>query len=199
MGRLSSKPIFLAIVGLGLVGCASGPTIYTNQNPQTDFTSYRTYGYVEQMGTNALGGPTSLLTQYLTAAVDREMAGRGYQLGSVDPDLQINFYLETQEKIQSRTVPTGPTYRGGYYGYRGGYYGTWGGYSQTTEITQYTEGTLGIDVVDNKRDELVWEGVAVGRIREEAMRNLEVSVNAIVPQIMAEYPYRVPPPNSSAD
>ena len=87
----------------------------------------------------------------------------------------------------------------GYYGYRGGYYGTWGGYSETTEITQYTEGTLNIDIVDNERDELIWEGIVIGRIREEAMRNLEASVDAIVPQIMADYPYRVPPPSTPAE
>ena len=195
MGQLSSRTIFLVIIGLGLAGCASGPTIYANQNPQVDFTSYRSYAYFEQMGTDAPSGPAALLTQFLKSAVDREMAGRGYQPGGADSDLLINFYLETQEKIQSRSVPSGPTYGGGYYGYRGGYYGTWGGYSTTTEITQYTEGTLSIDVVDNVRDELVWEGIVTGRIREEAMRNLEASVNEVTPQLMAEFPYRVPPPS----
>lgn len=201
MGQLSSRFVSLAVVSLGLVGCASGPTIYSNQNPQIDFTSYRTYSYVEQMGTDVPGGPAVLLTQFLKTAVDREMVTHGYTLGDANSDLLINFNLETQEKIQSRTVPSGPTVGVGYgyYGYRGGYYGTWGGYSETTEISQYTEGTLNIDIVDNERDELVWEGVVIGRIREEAMRNLEASVDAIVPQIMADYPYRVPPPSPPAE
>ncbi len=204
MGQLSSRPIFLAIVSLGLVGCASGPTIYANQNPQVDFTSFRTYAFFEEMGTDAPGGPAALLTQFLRAAVAREMTARGYSLGDADADLLINFYLETQEKIQSRTVPSGPsgpTFGVGYghYGYRGGYYGTWGGYTATTEITQYTEGTLSIDVVDNARDELVWEGVVTGRIREEALRNLETSVDTVTPQLMAEFPYRFPPPSPPAE
>ena len=194
MRQLNGRCLCLLAMGFGLGGCASGPTIYTNQNPQVDFTSFRTYSYVEQMGTDAPGGPSSLLTQFLQAAVDREMDGRGYELSGGDTDLQINFYVETQEKIQSRQVPSGPSYGAGYHGYRGGYYGTWGSYTQTTEITQYTEGTLSIDVVDNARDELVWEGVVVGRIRESTMTNLEERVNEVVPQVMADYPYRVPPP-----
>ena len=194
MRQLNSSYLCLIAMGFGLGGCASGPTIHTNQNPAIDFTNFRTYSYVEQMGTDAPGGPTSLLTQFLQAAVDREMAGRGYELSGGDTDLQINFYVETQEKIQSRQVPSGPTYGGGYYGYRGGYYGTWGGYSQTTEITQYTEGTLSIDVVDRARNELIWEAVVVGRVRESLLANLEERVNEVVPEIMADYPYRVPPP-----
>jgi hypothetical protein len=195
MKNHSSRFLSIAVLGLVISGCASGPDIYTNVNPQADFTTYQTYGYMEQMGTDTPDGPTALLTQFLKAAVDREMAGRGYTLGGSDSELLINFYLETQEKIQSRQVSTGPAVGYGYYGYRGGYYGTWGGYPQTsTEITQYTEGTLNIDVVDNGRDELVWEGVVVGRIREEALQNLEASVNAVVPTIMADFPYRIPPP-----
>jgi hypothetical protein len=196
MNQTSRRLITLAVLSLALVGCASGPTLYSNQNPAADFTSYRTYSYVEQLGTDVPGSPTTLLSQFLTAAVDREMAVRGYELGGPDSDLQINFYIETQEKIQSRSVPSGPTMGVGYghYGYRGGYYGTWGGYTETTEISQYTEGTLSIDVVDNDRDELVWEGVAVGRIREEALQTLEAAVNEVVPSIMADHPYRIPPP-----
>jgi len=201
MGQFSGRSILLAIMGLGLIGCASGPTIYTNQSPQVDFTSFRTYAFFEEMGTDAPDGPAALLTQFLKEAVNREMTARGYELGDADADLLINFYLETQEKIQSRTVPSGPTYGVGYghYGYRGGYYGTWGGYSATTEITQYTEGTLSVDVVDNERDELVWEGVVTGRIREEALRNLKTSVDTVTPQLMADFPYRVPPPSPPTD
>ena len=201
MGQFSGRSILLAIMGLGLIGCASGPTIYTNQNPQVDFTSFRTYAFFEAMGTDAPDGPAALLTQFLKEAVDREMTARGYELGDTYTDFLINFYLETQEKIQSRTVHSGPTYGVGYghYGYRGGYYGTWGGYSATTEITQYTEGTLSVDVVDNEREELVWEGVVTGRIREEALRNLKESVDTVTPDLMAEFPYRMPPPSPPAD
>jgi len=183
-GRLPS----LILLGLGIAGCASTPRLYSSQNPQADFSSYQTYGYVEQMGTDALGGPTTLLTQFLKTAVDREMRARGYRYTDQGGDLLVNFYVETQEQIQTRTAPASGFSAGyGYHGYRRGYYGTWGSYTET-EITQYTEGTLNIDLVDPQRGELVWEGVAIGRITEAARQNMQAAVDAVVPQIFGQYP-----------
>jgi hypothetical protein len=172
-------------------GCASGPRLYSNQDPGANFSSYRTYAYVTPLGTDTPGQPSSFLSQYLRTAVDREMSARGYQYVANDPDLRVNFYLETQEKIESRETSSVGVYGGGYYGYRGGMYGTWGAYP-TTEVSQYTEGTLNIDIVDARRQQLVWEGVAVGRITEEARQNVQAAVNRVVPQMFSRYP--VPPP-----
>jgi len=189
MIRVNRKLVILTLLGLFLAACATGPRLYSTQNPQADFSSYSTYGYVSQLGTDELGAPASLLTQFLRAAVDREMQARDYRYVDQGGDLLVNFYVETQEKIRSRTsMPSSGTYPGrGYYGYRGGYYGTWGGYSET-EITQYTEGTLNIDLVDARREELLWEGVAVGQITEEARRDVQAAVDAIVPQIFEQNP-----------
>ena len=79
---------------------------------------------------------------------------------------------------------------GGYYGYRRGRYGAYGGYPATqTEVRQYTEGTLTIDLVDTRSDQLVWEGTAVGRVRESVRENLEEAVNNVVAEIFTRYPY----------
>ena len=192
MHQVNLIRMILALASLGLAGCATGPRLYSTQNPQADFSSYLTYGYVEQMGTDAPGGPATLLTQFLKAAVDREMRTRGYRYSDQDSDLLINFYVETREQIRTRTTGPAPYAGRGYYGYRGGYYGTWGGYSQT-EITQYTEGTLNIDLVDSERGELVWEGVAVGRITEEDLRNLQAAVDGVVPLVFEQFLHRAGP------
>jgi hypothetical protein len=183
----------IVAVGLGIAGCASTPRLYSSQNPAADLSSYQTYGYVQQMGTDVPGGPATLLTQFLKAAVDREMQAHGYRFSEQSGDLLVNFYVETQEQIQTRTTPaSGASIGYGYYGYRGGAYRTWGGYSET-EITQYTEGTLNIDIVDPQRGELVWEGVAIGRITEEARRNMRAAIDGVVPQIFEQYPYNPGP------
>jgi len=190
MKSVNLRPVLVTLLGLALAGCASGPRLYANQNPQADFASYATYSYVAQLGTDEPGGPTTLLTQYLRSAVDREMQARGYRYVNVSGDLQVNFYVETQEKLRSRQTASPSVGVGyGYYGYRGGVYGTWGAYSET-EVTQYTEGTLNIDLVDARRQELVWEGVAIGRVTEEARQNVQAAVDAVVPQVFEQYPHR---------
>lgn len=167
-----------------LAGCATGPQIYTSSDPEGNFTGYRTYNFADPLGTDR-PEYSSLLSQYLRTAVSRELAARGYQR-SDNPDLLVNFYTESKEKVQSTTT-AGPGL-GGFYGWRTGYYGVWGGYE--TRVTQYTEGTLVIDIVDARRSQLVWEGIAVDRVREENRRNPQASIDQAVAQVFAEFPWR---------
>jgi hypothetical protein len=180
--------LFLSVAVTTLVAaCASGPTIRSNQDPGANFSAYQTYGFEPVLGTDRPGGNQSLLSQYMKTAAAREMQLRGYRLAD-DPDLLVNFYVHTQEKIRTTQTPSSS----GYYGYRGGRYGTYSGYGYgggtETTVTQYTEGTVNIDVIDAKRKQLVWEGVAVGRVSKDVMDRLEAAANAVVTEIFAEYP-----------
>ncbi|MEO7387319.1 MAG: DUF4136 domain-containing protein [Gammaproteobacteria bacterium] len=179
-------PAVLAL--LLLASCSSGPSIYTNVDPTATFANYRTYNFMSPLGTDR-AGYSSVLSQFLRTAASRELEARGYQK-SDNPDLLVNFNVNTKEKIQSTTTSSGPAY-GGYYGYRSGYYGTWGGYD--THVTQYTEGTLTVDVVDAGRKQLAWDGTAVGRIREETRKNLQPAVDAVMAQVFEKFPSRNPP------
>lgn len=183
--RRPGLAILLAV--LVLAGCASGPSIYVNTDPSASFTTYRTYNFMEPLGTDR-PGYSSVLSEFLRIAAARELEARGYRK-SDNPDLLINFNVQTQEKVQSSTTPAGPAY-GGYYGYRRGYYGVWGGYETT--VTQYTEGTLTVDVVDAARKQLAWDGTAVGRVRETDRQNMQPAVDAVVAQIFAKFPYQAP-------
>lgn len=170
-------------LALLLVGCASGPKVFVNQDPAADFGQYRTFGFPAKLGTDDREGYTSLLSQYLKEAATRELQARGYRLAE-NPDLLVNFAVMTKEKIRSTSTPT----YGGFYGYRG--YGAWGGYETT--VTQYTEGTLSIDLADAKRNQLVWEAAIVGRLRDEDRKNLKATVDAAVQRLFQDFPYYAP-------
>lgn len=179
-------PLLIAVAATSLLAaCSSGPKIFVNQAPDADLSAYKTYNYAEVLGTDNRGENRSILTNYLINAVDRELQGRGYSKSN-SPELLVNFYVNTKEKIRSTTSPSmGMT--GGYYGYRGGYYGAYGGYETT--VSQYTEGTLNIDLVDNASKTLIWEGIAEGRIDDEVRENVQGAVNIAVRDIFAKYPY----------
>ncbi|MDP6435608.1 MAG: DUF4136 domain-containing protein [Gammaproteobacteria bacterium] len=197
--RLTAR--ILVIAGaLAVCACATGPKIFSNESPNADFRAYKTYNYQVPLDTDRKDGTRSILSNHLINAVDREMRARGYT--RIDnPDLEIQFSLNTKEKITSRS--SGPSVAGGYYGYRGRYgYGTTIVYSDP-QIRQYTEGTLNIDLVDNEQNELAWEGIAIGKIRDEDRANIEVAVNRVVAEIFLRYPYYapgfVPPPPPPAE
>jgi hypothetical protein len=192
-----SALIVTTIAATLLAACASSPKMFVNEDPGADFSQYSTYNYEEVLGTDERKGYRSILSNYMINAIDREMQSRGYKKAD-NPDLKINFYLHTEEKIRTTSSPS----MGGYYGYRGGYYGSYGGYDTT--VTQYTEGTLNIDIVDNTTDTLAWEVVTVGKITDKVRENLEEAVNDAIPELMAKYPYvaagyvpPAPPPESS--
>jgi hypothetical protein len=174
-----------AIMAAAIVACASGPNIRSDYDKSVDFGQYRTYNFFADAGPDSTSYQ-GLFTQYMVDAIDREMQSRGYQK-SDNPDLLVNFNANFQDKTKVTTTPS----MGGYYGYRGGYYGAWGGYGYGTEthVSQYTEGTFNIDLVDAKRKQLVWEAVAVGRIKEDSFDNLQQKVNEGVPQFFAQYPF----------
>jgi len=181
--------LFIAVTMLVMSGCASGPDVFINEDPSADFGAYKTYGFPPALSTDKAGGYSSLLSQYLKVAVSREMDARGYT-ESENPDLVVNFYLHTEEKIKTTQTPTSSAY----YGYRGGRYGTWGGYGggmgYETRVTQYTEGTLNVDLVDNNRDQLVWEAAMVGKISQDVMSNLESKVDEAIAELFVDYRYR---------
>jgi len=176
----------LAITALG--GCASGPNIIYDYDRSANFGAYRTYNFMEGAGPDT-GDYQSFFTRYMIDAITIEMEKRGYTK-SDNPDLLVNFNANLQDKTKV-TQSTAPM-TGGYYGYRGGRYSGWGvgyGYSTETHVSQYTEGTFNIDLVDKAKNQLVWEAVGVGKVTEDALENLEQGVKEGVPKFFAGYPF----------
>lgn len=173
--------LFLAVSWLA--GCASTPKPRTDYDPGADFSSYKSYSFVKLTGTDQ-AHYQSLITQHFKTALRREMDARGYLYSESEPDLLVNFNARLDDKIRVSSYPSTSMY----YGYRG--YGAWGGYGSYTDVRQYTQGTVNIDLIDARRQQLVWEGVVVGTVREDALDNLGPRIAEVVRLIMAEYPFR---------
>jgi len=70
---------------------------------------------------------------------------------------------------------------------RGDYYGTWTGYPYV-ETVDYKEGTLSVDLVDAKKKQLVWQGVAEGEVSEQAQQNPGPAIDTVVAKIFSNFP-----------
>lgn len=176
---------------LAAAGCVSSPTITGQTLPGVDFTAYKTYGWISPLATDKAGYST-IVTSHLKSAVQNEMRARGFVYDGVNPDLQINFFTNVENRTE--TYSTG--YVGGYYGYRGGYgYGLgWPVYGGDVETRNYKVGTLSIDVVDARRKELVWEGVLEGTLNRKAMQDPGGAIHSAVRQIFATFPVQAAAP-----
>ncbi len=183
-----SMLLLSGLVSVFVSGCASssGPEIYSSVAPGADFRSIETYGFLSDVATNAQGYE-SLETNFLKVAVAQQLEQRGLRYDPENPDVLMNFYIHTADKIKTRQTPTMNT---GYYGYRGGYYSGfgYGGTAYETRIDQYTEGTLTIDMIDPEARKVLWEGTASGRITKKAVENMEASIDGAVADIFYRFP-----------
>ena len=92
------KTVKLALVGamaMALSACASGPRVYTDADPATDFGQFRTFAFVEGAGKDAEARYQTLSGQRIEDAINLAMVSRGYELDIHTPDLLINFHLKT--------------------------------------------------------------------------------------------------------
>lgn len=175
-----------------MAGCASTPKINVNMDPAANLAAYHTFNFVSPLGTDR-EGYQSLVSSSLKEVTTYELTRRGYRM-SDSPDFLVNFAGALNEKLRVTTTPAvGRPY--GYYGYRTGFYDPWYGYSDVN-VDQYTEGTLNLDIVDAKSKRLVWESVAVGRVKAKTRDNIPAAVKKLVPQMLATFPSAdgAPPP-----
>jgi hypothetical protein len=186
------KVLLLVITFALMTACASSTKIQSDYDRSVDFSQFKTYGYYSPMG---IENPnySSLLGQMFRDAIDAQMKPRGYVL-SDNPDLLINVSARLEDKTKVTTT-SNPGYGygggGGYYGYRGGMYDPWGGYGygNSTHVSQYTEGTVNVDMVDIGQKRMVWEGVAIGRVNDKN-DNLRQDVMDGVAEMFQNYPFR---------
>ena len=186
MKSLIKMLVLMAAAVVAMAGCATGPKITSDYDQSVNFASYKTFGFYQPLGTDQ-AGYESLITQTLKAAARQEMEARGYVYAETGADLLVNFNAKlAQQTLVSQTPAPMPMY----YGYRRGFYGGWGGYAQETHVDQYVEGTLNVDLVDAQRKQLIWEGVAVGRVGKKTADEREAAIRSAIAEIFAKYPFR---------
>ena len=182
--------IGIVLVAVALItACASSTNIQSDYDRSVDFSQYKTYGYYSPMG---IENPnySNLLGQMFRDAIDAQMSTRGY-VKSEDPDLLFNVSARLEDKTRVTTTQDPMMYGGGYYGYRGGMYDPWGGYGYgtRTNVSQYTEGTVNVDMVDPRLKRMLWEGVAIGRVQDNN-KNLREDIMTGVAEMFADYLFR---------
>ena len=168
-----------------VVGACSGIQVNSDYNPDIDFTLYRTFAWAEGAGTG--DDPrvdNDLVDQRFRRAIESELVSRGMEkTASGQPDVFVGYQMALDDRVSYQTVNS---YYGTGWGYRGVYGGV--GTSRTTS-TEYTVGTLVIDVYDARQRELVWRGSGEGKVNQA--RDPEESqerINQAVTRIFRDFP-----------
>lgn len=187
--------IVIAMISGLLLNSCSGIKILSDKDEAVDFTKFKTYqyyGWAEESNKML----NELDQRRIEKAFSDEFAKRNLKYVEENGDIMVTLYIVTEQKSQTTANTTGMGGMGGY-GY-GGYYGYgpaygWGGGMSTTtySTTDYTVGTLVVDVYDETDKKLVWEGVAKGTIKDNP-KGRDSRITAVVEGIMKRYPVAAP-------
>ena len=170
-----------------LAACATGPRVSTDADPRTDFSRFQTYAFYDPIAMEQ-SGYTSYLTEQIRGSVRREMDRRGYVFDDTDPNLRVNFQGVIREKTNVYSIPRSDVHY--FYSYRARSYVAVPVWYDDTEVNQYTEGTLTIDLVDADRNHLVWTGSAIGRVVQRSPAERAAEADRAVTAIFEAFPFQ---------
>ena len=151
----------LLLIFLLTSACSSGLSVRSDEDPGANFKQYQTWNFFAQLGIEG-GYNSPVYGEHFRAAIAREMNQRGYRK-SENPDLLVNVTIQSDEKVRMSTY-TSPYMSGNYYQRPGGaHYGSslGVGVGVGSRATKTTEASVFIDLVDNEKDRVSWQGVAV--------------------------------------
>jgi hypothetical protein len=185
--RLLPRFLALASLFLLLAGCATGPRISTDSDPAADFSRYRTFAFHAPLAIERDGYSTPA-SSVMKEAARREMEARGYIYDADAPDLLVNINAYLNQRSDVVTMPE--VRYNYYYSYRNNAYVAVPYTTDRTNVYNYTEGTLNIDLVDARERRLVWEGIAVGRMARLKPAERNARIQQTIAEIFAEYPHR---------
>ncbi|RZK24110.1 MAG: DUF4136 domain-containing protein [Hymenobacter sp.] len=172
----------------GLPACT--PKVNVEQRANVNFNRYRTFDFADtEVKTSGDRNPllrSPIAQDRIKQAIASELNKRGLQQAARNPDFLIttHTFVEQAERTVYDTQPTAGYAYPYAVSYRGGFlpvnYGYWYGpsYYSTPRTEQYHEGTLVIDFIDRRTNNLVWRGSVADPIDDAGRLGSEFSKNA---------------------
>ncbi len=171
------------------------PSVTTNKLSSKDLSKYKTYAYLPNSDTVQYRSyDEEMVEQIVMQEINSELQEVGYNVDQDNPDLLIKTHVMFEQEENTVTDPIYTDYSYYYPGYSVGYSSPYYYNNYTAvpnvvgydvdEIT-YTEGTIAIDVIDAKTNEIIWRGWAEDPIVPD---NFAQEVKQYVDQVFEEYP-----------
>ncbi|WGF93050.1 DUF4136 domain-containing protein [Aequorivita marisscotiae] len=162
------------MLSLFLVSC--GATVAVDYDKQVDFSKYNSYNYFPTIDS----GLNELDDNRIMQITDSLMQQRGFVKSEV-PQLYINFYARESVSRSRNTIGIGIGSGGGNVGV-----GVSGGIPIGGRVVNQQ---LTMDFIDTKKDDLVWQAVADGEMKERATpQQKEAYYISVLQKILTKYP-----------
>ena len=176
---LSPRAVGAALCSCFLVACGGGTSVTSDYDPSADFSSYQTYSWAERTpaGDDDPRVYNSVTMRRVRTAVERALGDKGFEKVDSSGDFMVAWHGALEGRMSYRTI-------NGHYGYGWGWYGGMG--ASSTYVNEWDEGTLLVDLIDGRSNELVWRGSATGTVDQgestpvEAQRMLDEAASRLL-------------------
>ena len=185
-----------ALMLLALTACATKPP-----EPVVDFAPDYDFGQTKTIGFYALSGevtgnnPTELTDfqrDRIDAALKSALEAKGFTFvdKTADADLLLSWHLNLMDKTDVKTYNS-PSYGAsvGYSRYnRYAMYNCYNCMNQTdVRVSEYTQGTFIIDMIDPDESASVWRSVTQSKLKEETIRD-QAALDSAAARVLAAFP-----------
>ncbi|WP_350287883.1 DUF4136 domain-containing protein [uncultured Croceitalea sp.] len=181
----------LPVLALVFLSSCTSVRVLSDYDKNTNFSEYKTYAYYKTGIDKAQ--ISDLDKKRILRAIDTEMASRGF-VKSQDPDLLVSIFTKEREQVDVYNNNFGWGWGGFGWGWGWGNPWAWGpgwgwGGGFGPDVSTKTEGSLYIDLIDNKNKELVWQGRGVGTLNNtKNIDKKEQRIKEFVSEILQAYP-----------
>lgn len=199
--------IAMFLIGIAVPFCQAQDTeVRVSADENTDFSQYKTYYWSSALNDKSDDQALSIDNEtvaHLKEVITKKMEAMGYTLQENNPDLLVNFYTLTKDTSRTTDKPEFPdlgySYWWGPDWYdRGDYWNGWdfwvngstywfygnptfqSGTGADAKTQNVQPGTLFIDVIDNEKNMLVWEGYIPDGQTQTTSDAMEEDVEALL-------------------
>jgi len=176
---------------VGLAACASAVQVRTALSPDASLSGLRTF-HVQPTPKPSIASAQSTSDPMLVNSIsNRALRGDlrqgfeklGYAVNDSTPDFCVAYYASTNQQLDITAWDYG-------YSLRPRWWRGWGPrYRDRYEpmVTQYTQGTVIVDVFDPKNKDLLWRGQGVAAVSDNQDQYVQ-ELQATVAAILAKFP-----------
>lgn len=157
------------LVGM-LVISASAQEVQSDYDRSFRFSELKTFNFATQRrdATDPLAAD-SLNDGRIRNGLESQLIANGFGVETTRPDFVIAYYVTTKNKLNVQDFGYGPP--------------RWFG-SRDVRVNQYSEGTLMVDFIDTRNNQVIWRGRASGTLE---MKGVDKKISKSVEKLIKQY------------
>jgi len=180
-----SRMVPLALAVAFATGCGAGVKYAADYDPTADYSHISTYQWAHRTpkGDDDPRVYNDITARRVKHSVNLALQDKGMREVTSNPDVYLAWHGAINGKMSLQTINSNYGYG---YGWNGGGFGAG---TSTTYVNEWDKGTLLIDVIDAKKNELIWRGSAQAELRkhQDPSEGQEV-LNDVVARILRDFP-----------